>query len=100
MKAAIYCRVSTTSKSRCGDGVVYDQNPQVQEDILREAALRLGWEIQAIYCDRASGSKESRPGLDRLMADAHRRRFDVVMVFRFDRLSRSVRHFLQVVDEL
>jgi len=100
MKAAIYSRVSTTSKSRCGAAVVFDQNPQVHVDTLREVARRLGWEIQAVYSDRASGGKESRPGLDRLMADARRRRFDVVMVFRFDRLSRSVRHFLQVVDEL
>ena len=83
MKAAIYCRVSTTNKSRCGDVVVHDQNPEVQEDLLRQVALRLGWELQDVYSDRATGSKEGRPGLERLMADARRRRFDVVMVFRF-----------------
>lgn len=100
MRVGIYSRVSSTSKSRFGDAIAYDQNPQVQEDVLRQAALRRGWEVQAVYSDRASGSKESRPALAQLLADARRRRFDVLMVFRFDRLSRSVRHFLQVIEEL
>ena len=92
--------VSTASKSRYGDIVAHDQDPQVQEDVLRQVAIQRGWQVHAVYSDRESGTKENRPGLGQLMADARRRRFDVVMVFRFDRLSRSVRHFLQVVEEL
>jgi DNA invertase Pin-like site-specific DNA recombinase len=45
-----------------------------------------------MYADRASGAKERRPGLDALMADARQGRFDAVVVFRFDRFARSVRH--------
>lgn len=100
MRVGIYSRVSSTSKSRFGDANAYDQNPEVQENVLRQAAVRRGWEVHAVYSDRASGSKESRPALAQLLADARRRRFDVLMVFRFDRISRSVRHFLQVIEEL
>ena len=52
------------------------------------------------YTDRISGTRARRPGLDQLMADARRGRFDVVVVWAFDRLARSVRHFLEVMDEL
>jgi DNA invertase Pin-like site-specific DNA recombinase len=54
----------------------------------------------AEYSDKISGTKAKRPGLDRLLADAHRGKFDVVMVWAFDRVARSVRHFLEVLDEL
>lgn len=100
MRAALYTRVSTATRGRHGDTLAYDQNPEVQQDILREAAKARGWEVHAVYVDRASGAKEARPGLAQAMADARRRRFDVLMLFKFDRLSRSVRHFLQVVEEL
>lgn len=100
MRAAIYARVSTASRSRHGEALAYDQNPEVQEDALHEAAKARGWDVQAVYVDRESGAKEVRPGLDQAMADARRRRFDVLMVFRFDRLSRSVRHFLEVIEDL
>jgi DNA invertase Pin-like site-specific DNA recombinase len=52
------------------------------------------------YIDTISGAKSKRPGLDQLLADARRHRFDVVLVAAFDRVARSVRHFLEVLDEL
>ena len=52
------------------------------------------------YTDTISGSKAKRPGLDQLMADARRGQFDVVLVWAFDRVARSVKHFLEVLDEL
>src|SRR5581483_2126465 len=58
------------------------------------------FEIVGTYEDRISGARARRPGLDQLMKDARRRRFDVVVVWACDRLARSVRHFLEVLDEL
>jgi DNA invertase Pin-like site-specific DNA recombinase len=52
------------------------------------------------YSDVICGAKSKRPGLDELMADARRHKFDVVLVAAFDRVARSVRHFLEVLDEL
>ena len=63
------------------------------------AKLR-GYEIVHEYSDVISGAKSKRPGLDQLLADARRNRFDVVLVAAFDRVARSVRHFLEVLDEL
>ena len=100
MRAAIYLRVSTTSKSRYGETLTFDQRPELQEEPLRRLAEQRGWSIAGVYCDRASGAKETRPELDRLLADARRRKFDVLLVWRFDRLSRSALHFLQIVEEL
>lgn len=54
--------------------------------------------VQAYIDEGISGSKDRRPALDRLMADAHRRRFDVVLVWRFDRFARSVTHLLRALD--
>jgi len=66
---------------------------------LQEYCQRRGWELAGVYIDQGiSGSKESRPQLDRLMADAHRRRFDAVVVWRFDRFARSVSHLLKALD--
>jgi DNA invertase Pin-like site-specific DNA recombinase len=59
-----------------------------------------GYEIVHEYTDRISGAKAKRPGLDQMMADARRGRFDVVLVWASDRLARSVKHFLDVLDEL
>jgi DNA invertase Pin-like site-specific DNA recombinase len=72
-RVALYVRVSTASKSRKGDAVAYDQDPAVQEASLRQLASQRGWDVHAVYSDRMSGSKERRPGPDRLMADAKRR---------------------------
>jgi DNA invertase Pin-like site-specific DNA recombinase len=59
-----------------------------------------GLEIVAEYTDRISGTKAKRPGLDQMMTDARRGRFDVVLVWASDRIARSVKHFLDVLDEL
>ena len=78
--AALYARVSTLSR----------QNPEMQLSELREYASRRGWAVANEYVDRGvSGAKESRPALNRLMADAHRRRFDAVLVWKLDRFARA-----------
>ncbi len=98
-RVAMYVRVSTTSKSRKGDTVAFDQDPAVQEVPLRQLIVQRGWQVHEVYSDRMSGSKERRPGLDRLMADAKRGRFDVVVVWRFDRFARSVRQLVNALEE-
>jgi DNA invertase Pin-like site-specific DNA recombinase len=66
---------------------------------LEEYCQRRGWELADCYVDTGiSGSEESRPELDRLMADAHRRRFDAVVVWKFDRFARSVSHLLRALE--
>jgi len=88
-RAALYCRVSTA-----------DQHPETQLYDLREMAKQRGYEIVHEYTDTISGSKAKRPRLDRLLADARRHRFDILIVAAFDRLARNVRHFLEVLDEM
>jgi DNA invertase Pin-like site-specific DNA recombinase len=88
-RAALYLRVSTL-----------DQHPETQLYDLRGLAAQRGFEIVNEYTDRISGAKAKRPGLDQLLADAHRGKFDVVLCWAFDRIARSVRHFLEVLDEL
>jgi DNA invertase Pin-like site-specific DNA recombinase len=88
-RAALYSRVST-----------YDQNPQTQILDLRQMAAQRGFEIVEEYTDRISGAKARRPGLDDLMRGARRGRFEVVLVWASDRIARSVKHFLEVLDEL
>jgi DNA invertase Pin-like site-specific DNA recombinase len=77
-----------------------DQHPETQLYDLRGLAAQRGLEIVEEYTDKISGAKAKRPGLDRLLADARRGKFDVVLVAAFDRIARSVRHFLEVLDEL
>src|ERR1700675_1641878 len=90
MKVAIYARVSTANNG---------QDPTMQTRELREYAERRGWAVFAEYVDiGVSGTKETRPELDRLMADAHRRRFDAVVVWKFDRFARSVSHLLRALE--
>jgi DNA invertase Pin-like site-specific DNA recombinase len=68
---------------------------------LRQFASQREFEIVDEYTDHGiSGTKARRPALDRLLTDAHRHRFDVVLVWSCDRLARSTKHFLQVLDEL
>ena len=88
-RAAIYMRVSTI-----------DQHPETQLHDLRALASQRGFEIVNEYTDKISGAKAKRPGLDQLLRDARRGKFDVVLVWAFDRIARSVRHFLEVLDEL
>jgi len=89
-RVGIYARVSTPD----GKG----QSPEMQLRELREHCERRGWKMVGEYVDRMTGSKDSRPELDRLMADAHKRRFDVVIVWKFDRFARSVSHLLRALE--
>jgi DNA invertase Pin-like site-specific DNA recombinase len=90
MTVAIYARVSTANNG---------QDPTMQTRELREYCVRRGWNIADEYVDLGmSGTKEKRPELDRLMADAHRRRFDAVIVWKFDRFARSVSHLLRALE--
>jgi DNA invertase Pin-like site-specific DNA recombinase len=78
-----------------------DQHPETQAIELRQFAKQRGYEIVQEYTDHGvSGTKVRRPALDQLLKDAHRRRFDAVLVWSCDRLARSTKHFLQVLDEL
>jgi DNA invertase Pin-like site-specific DNA recombinase len=88
-KAALYLRVSTL-----------DQHPETQRYDLLQLAQQRGFTIVEEYVDRLSGAARARPGLDRMMSDARRGCFQVVVVWAFDRLARSVRHLLEVLDEL
>jgi DNA invertase Pin-like site-specific DNA recombinase len=88
-RAALYMRVSNV-----------DQHPETQLYDLRQMASQRGYDIVQEYTDRISGAKARRPGLDDLMRDARRGRFDVVLVWASDRIARSVKHFLEVIDEL
>ena len=66
---------------------------------LREYCQRRNWEVAREYVDIGiSGAKEKRPELDKLLADAHRRHFDAVVVWRFDRFARSVSHLLRALE--
>src|ERR1035438_2219476 len=88
-RAALYLRVSSL-----------DQRPETQLYDLQQLASQRGYEVVKIYTDKISGAKARRPALDQLLADARKRRLDVVVVWAFDRMARSVRHFLEVLDEL
>jgi DNA invertase Pin-like site-specific DNA recombinase len=68
---------------------------------LREYAARRGWKVVAEFVDEGvSGSKESRPELNRLMADAHRRKFEVVLCWKIDRFGRSLKHLVNALADL
>jgi DNA invertase Pin-like site-specific DNA recombinase len=89
-KAAIYVRVSTL-----------DQHVETQLYDLRKLAAQRGFEVVEEYCDRGfSGSKARRPGIDSMMSDARRGKFSVLLVAAFDRVARSTKNFLEIVDEL
>ena len=92
MRCAIYARVSTLDKG---------QDVTMQTTELREYALRRGWEIVGEYVDEGqSGAKESRPALNRLMADAKTRKFDAIAVWKLDRFGRSLKHLLTALADL
>ncbi len=89
-RAAIYARVSTAR----------DQDPTMQLEVLREFAERSGYEVVKEYVDHGvSGTKASRPALNELMDTARKRELDAVLVYRFDRFARSVRHLVTALDE-
>jgi DNA invertase Pin-like site-specific DNA recombinase len=77
-----------------------DQHPETQLHDLRQLAAQRGYEVVAEYTDRISGAKARRPGLDEMMKEARRGRFDIVLVWASDRIARSVKHFLEILDEL
>jgi DNA invertase Pin-like site-specific DNA recombinase len=88
---ALYARVSTFN----------GQDPEMQLSELREYAVRSGWEIAAEYVDvGVSGAKDSRPELNKLMAEAHLRRFDAVLVWKIDRFGRSLKHLVTALADL
>ena len=90
MRVAVYARISTNNGH---------QSPDMQTREIEEYCQRRGWQIAVEYVDQGiSGAKEHRPELDRLMADAHRRRFDAVVVWKFDRFARSVSHLLRALE--
>jgi DNA invertase Pin-like site-specific DNA recombinase len=89
-RAVLYARVSTP-----------DQHLETQLYDLRKLAMQRGFEVVHEYCDRGiSGGKARRPGLDSLLADARRGEFNVVLVAAFDRIARSTKNFLEILDEL
>jgi DNA invertase Pin-like site-specific DNA recombinase len=90
-RIAIYARVSTLN----------GQNPEMQLAEIREYVARRGWEVAGEYVDIGiSGSKESRPELNRMMKDAHARRYDAVVVWKLDRLGRSLKHLVTTIEDL
>jgi methionine aminopeptidase len=90
-RAVLYLRVSTVDR----------QNPETQGIEPRQFATQRGFEIVQEYADHGiSGTKIRRPALVQLLKDAHRRKFHAVLVWSCDRLARSTKHFLQVLDEL
>jgi DNA invertase Pin-like site-specific DNA recombinase len=91
MRVALYARVSTLN----------GQHPEMQLAELREYASRRGWEIAGEYVDEGvSSSMESRPELNRLVSDAHRRKFDIVLVWKIDRFDRSLKHLVNALADL
>ena len=89
MRAAIYARVSTV-----------DQEPENQLQELRRYVQARGW-TAAEYVDRGvSGAKDRRPALDQLVMDARRRRFDVLVCWRLDRLGRNLKHLITLLEDL
>src|SRR4051794_26418460 len=88
VKAAIYARVSTTDKN---------QDVEVQTDILKEVCVNHGWQIYDYYTDEVS-AKKHRPGLRRLLIDVKKKRVNIVLVTRIDRLARSVQDLLHIID--
>src|ERR1700693_3193761 len=87
---AIYARVSTLNAG---------QDPSMQTRELQQYCKRRGWEVVGVYVDAGiSGAADSRPELNRLMEDAHRRKFSAVAVWKFDRFARSVSHLLRALE--
>jgi len=89
MKAAIYARVST-----------FDQEPENQLQELRRYTEARGWSAIEFVDRGVSGAKDRRPALDQMISDAKRRRFDIVVCWRLDRLGRNLRHLVTMLDEL
>ncbi|MCK6530607.1 recombinase family protein [Myxococcota bacterium] len=91
IRAALYARVSTVN---------HGQDVGLQLDELRQVGAQRGWTTTDYVDDGVSGTRDSRPALDRMLADAKAGRLDLVAVWRLDRLGRDLRHLLQVIDQL
>src|SRR5437660_7928791 len=89
-RVALYARVSTSNGQ---------QDPEMQLRELREYAKHRELIIVDEYIDKMTGSKDSRPALNRLMADASQRKFDAVLVWKLDRFGRSLRHLVNALAE-
>ena len=89
-RVAIYARVSTSNKG---------QDVTLQLNELRELAQRMGWTATEFVDEGQSGRKESRPAFDTMMQGVRQRRYDIVVVWRLDRLSRGLRHAVNVLSE-
>lgn len=95
MKVALYTRVSTEDQAREGTSL------EVQSEFLRSYAMREGWEIFDIYIDDGiSGYTTDRPAFKRMMADARKKKFNSILVYKIDRFSRRLKDALNIVDEL
>jgi len=91
IRVAFYVRVSTSNGH---------QNPEVQLNDMRPFAESREWHQVGDYIDQGvSGSKDSRPALNRLMADAKQRKFDVILVWKLDRFARSLKHLVVSLAE-
>jgi len=89
MNVALYVRVSTD-----------DQKPENQVHELREYCLRSEYTVHDVYIDKCSGLKDSRPDFNRMIDDMRLKRFDAVMVWKLDRIGRSLQHLLQLLQEM
>jgi DNA invertase Pin-like site-specific DNA recombinase len=90
-RVALYARVST---------IRHGQDPEVQLRELREFCNRRGFTIAHEYVDKGiSGSREKRPALDKLVADCRKRQLEAVVVYRYDRFARSLRHLVNALEE-
>jgi DNA invertase Pin-like site-specific DNA recombinase len=88
-RAAIYARVST-----------FEQTCENQLAELRKYAENRGWTAQEYLDEGVSGAKDRRPALDAMVRDARRRRFDVVVCWRLDRLGRNLKHLITLLEDL
>jgi DNA invertase Pin-like site-specific DNA recombinase len=89
MRCALYARVSTL-----------DQAPENQLAELRRYSEARGWTAVEYVDHGVSGAKDSRPALDRLVKDAKRRKFDVVVAWKLDRMGRNLKHLITLLDDL
>jgi len=89
MRAAIYARVST-----------FDQEPENQLQELRRYVEARGWSAGEFVDRGVSGAKDRRPALDQMISEAKRRRFDVLVCWRLDRLGRNLKHLVTLIEDL
>jgi DNA invertase Pin-like site-specific DNA recombinase len=87
-RVGLYVRVSTAG-----------QNTKAQQTELKAYAKNRGWTVTRVYADQISGAEHNRPALQELMADCKRRKVDVVLVWKFDRFARSLRHLVTALEE-